>query len=148
MLSSRLQDFNLFYLRIKKSTDGELVVIPMAKLVGNKFTNLSRCVLATCVLGQGVGGARTRECGMPLCDRYEQCRPLPQRRSDWKIEQNYFAVDLTTPPSILAELKEAVMEVRWGASGTIWVVRCVHISRAGVVVKAGGRGGTKGCGGA
>ncbi len=51
-----LQDFNLFYLRIKKSTDGELVVMPLAKLVGNKFTNLSRCVLTTwgraCVLAR------------------------------------------------------------------------------------------------
>ncbi|KAG2422888.1 hypothetical protein HXX76_015716 [Chlamydomonas incerta] len=68
-----VQDFNLFYLRVKKSTDGELVTLPLTRLVSSRFTNLSR--------------------------------------SDWKIEQNYVAVDLSTPPSILTAISEAALAV-------------------------------------
>ncbi|EFJ43291.1 hypothetical protein VOLCADRAFT_96527 [Volvox carteri f. nagariensis] len=68
-----VQDFNIFYLRVKKSADGELVTLPLNKLSSNRFTNLTR--------------------------------------SDWKIEQNYFAVDASTPPSVLEEMQQAAMDV-------------------------------------
>eukprot|EP00198_Chlamydomonas_reinhardtii_P010543 XP_001699880.1 predicted protein [Chlamydomonas reinhardtii] len=42
-----VQDFNLFYLRVKKSTDGELVTLPLTRLVSSRFTNLSRRVVST-----------------------------------------------------------------------------------------------------
>ncbi|GIM05780.1 hypothetical protein Vretimale_10249 [Volvox reticuliferus] len=67
------QDFNLFFVRVKKSTDGELVTLPLNRLASSRFTNLTR--------------------------------------SDWKIEQNYFAVDASTPPHILEEMKAAAEKV-------------------------------------
>ncbi|GLI62563.1 hypothetical protein VaNZ11_005233 [Volvox africanus] len=68
-----VQDFNLFFVRVKKSTDGELVTLPLNRLASSRFTNLTR--------------------------------------SDWKIEQNYFAVDASTPPHILEEMKAAAEKV-------------------------------------
>ncbi|KAG2489725.1 hypothetical protein HYH03_011832 [Edaphochlamys debaryana] len=74
-----VQDFNLFFLRLKKSTDGELVTLPLNKLSTARFTNLTR--------------------------------------SDWKIEQNYFAVDISAPPSLLSAMTEAALEAIRAAPG-------------------------------
>ena len=124
-----VQDFNLFYLRVKKSTDGELVTLPLTRLVSSRFTNLSRRVVSTAsarpgaaARGQGAGrGGAGRGGVLVVSTRLASCRAMASTtpaqtqaksaklfcccvlwhchvlrrcRSDWKIEQNYIAVDL------------------------------------------------------
>ncbi len=55
------QDFNLFFVRIAKVNSGELITMPLSKLVTNKFSNLSRWVRAwggVGAWGRGAHGAR------------------------------------------------------------------------------------------
>lgn len=37
-------------------------------------------------------------------------------RSDFKIEQNFFAVDIATPLSVLQQMTDAALQVRCGAA--------------------------------